>query len=50
MMDAIATLAAHPHFPYIWPCYALAAVTIAGLSWRARRNLLRWKARADRDR
>lgn len=50
MSEAIAALTAHPDFGYVWPCYALAAIALGGLTWRARRNLLRWKARAERAR
>jgi heme exporter protein CcmD len=49
MTEALETLIASKHWPYIWPCYLLAALTFAGLSWRAVVRLRSWKARAERE-
>lgn len=46
MSDALAHLMADRHWPYIWPCYALAFVTFAGLSVRAWLQLRYWSKRA----
>lgn len=49
MIEALNTLMATDHWPYIWPCYLLAALTFAGLAFRAIADLWHWKKRAARD-
>jgi hypothetical protein len=49
MSEALATLMANDHWPYIWPCYALAAIAFGGLTTRAVLRLQHWKARAERE-
>lgn len=46
MIDALTTLMADRHWPYIWPCYALAVATFAGLAARAALQLRHWKDKA----
>ena len=47
MSEALAHLIAHEHWPYVWPCYALAALIFGTLTWRAFARLRYWKKRAD---
>lgn len=49
MSEALQTLMASEHWPYVWPCYALAFVTFIGLGMRAALQLRQWKARADQE-
>ena len=46
MMDALSHLMADKNWNYIWPCYALAVVTFAGLGVRAILQLRQWEQRA----
>lgn len=50
MNDALAQLMADKHWPYIWPCFALAALVFAGLTTRAATRLRYWKTRAGGER
>ena len=49
MIEALNTLMATDHWPYIWPCYLLAVLTFAGLAVKAIADLRHWKKRALRD-
>lgn len=46
MSDALTHLMADKNWGYIWPCYALAAVTFTLLGMRAVLLLRRWEQRA----
>ena len=46
MMDALSHLMADRHWPYIWPCYALAVLVFGGLAARAVLRLRHWAKRA----
>jgi hypothetical protein len=48
MSEALAHLMADKNWSYIWPCYALAVLTFAGLALRAVLLLRKW-ARAAKD-
>lgn len=45
-MSELAALMADRHWPYIWPCYALAIVTFIVLAARAALVLRHWEKRA----
>ena len=49
MTASLTEMMASAHWPYIWPCYALAIVVFAGLAIRATAKLEYWKKRADDD-
>lgn len=46
MTEAFAELTASRHWPYIWPCYALAVAMFAGLAVRAAQQLSKWEKAA----
>jgi hypothetical protein len=46
MSEALVQLMASKHWPYIWPCYALAVATFGALGVRAWLNLRRWEKAA----
>lgn len=46
MNEALAQLMADKHWPYIWPCYALAVATFVGLALRAVLALRKWEKAA----
>jgi heme exporter protein D len=45
-MNELAHLMADKHWPYIWPCYALAVVTFVALAVRALMLLRKWERAA----
>jgi hypothetical protein len=49
MSEALTRLIASDHWPYVWPCYVLAALTFVGLTVRALADLAYWKKRAEKD-
>lgn len=49
MSRALSDMMTSPHWPYIWPCYVLAAAVFAGLALRAAIKLAHWKKRARDD-
>jgi TRAP-type C4-dicarboxylate transport system permease small subunit len=46
MSEALAQLMASKQWPFIWPCYALAVATFAGLALRAVAQLRHWEKAA----
>ncbi|MDX2235804.1 MAG: heme exporter protein CcmD [Hyphomonadaceae bacterium] len=46
MIEALTHLMADRHWPYIWPCYALAVATFVALAVRAALNLRKWEKAA----
>jgi hypothetical protein len=46
MSEALATLMADRHWPFIWPCYLLAVVTFFALAVRAVLRLRKWEKAA----
>lgn len=46
MTEALTHLMADKNWGYIWPCYALAVATFAGLGVRAALLLQTWEQRA----
>jgi hypothetical protein len=48
MMDTLQALMAHKHWPYIWPCYALALAAFGALAFRAAHNLRKWRAASEK--
>lgn len=50
MNTALNEMMASEHWPYIWPCYALAVAVFVALAVRAVLKLNHWKKRAEDDR
>jgi heme exporter protein D len=49
-MNELTELMAHRHWPFIWPCYALAVAMFVALAVRAMLQLRKWEKAAREER